>query len=110
MNLLLCSAVFFPMTCAVIGYVIGRKNKNVRDYFADIVTGAEFGLFLYLFINTVMNGSSQIEVEISGVCGFGLHFTLDGFRALYGTIAAFMWFMSTLFSKEYFAHYRNRNR
>lgn len=110
MNLLLCSAVFFPMTCAVIGYVIGRKNKNVRDYFADIVTGAEFGLFLYLFINTVMNGSSQVEVEVAGVCGFGLHFTLDGFRALYGTIAAFMWFMSTLFSKEYFAHYRNRNR
>ena len=68
MNLLLCSAVFFPMTCAVLGYVIGRKNKNVRDYFADIVTGAEFGLFLYLFINTVMNGSSQVEVEVAGVC------------------------------------------
>ncbi|MDE6740218.1 MAG: sodium:proton antiporter, partial [Lachnospiraceae bacterium] len=25
-------------------------------------------------------------------------------------VAAFMWFMSTLFSKEYLAHYRNRNR
>ena len=45
-----------------------------------------------------------------GVCGFGLHFALDGFRALYSAIAAFMWMMTTLFSGEYFAHYRNRNR
>ncbi|MDE7429630.1 MAG: sodium:proton antiporter, partial [Lachnospiraceae bacterium] len=29
---------------------------------------------------------------------------------IYGTIAAFMWFMTTLFSSEYFGHYRNRNR
>lgn len=110
MSLLLLSAVFFPMVAALIGYVIGRKKKSLRDYFADIVTGVEFGIFLYLFINTIVNGSSNTIVEVPGVCGFGLHFTLDGFRALYGTIAAFMWFMSTLFSKEYFAHYRNRNR
>ena len=29
---------------------------------------------------------------------------------MYGMIAAFMWFMSTLFSREYLSHYRNRNR
>ncbi|MDE7248571.1 MAG: sodium:proton antiporter, partial [Lachnospiraceae bacterium] len=40
----------------------------------------------------------------------GLYFTLDGFRALYGSIAAFMWLISTLFSKEYLRNYRNRNR
>ena len=39
-----------------------------------------------------------------------INFTLDGFRALYGTIAAFMWFMATLFSREYFKHYRSQNR
>ena len=55
-------------------------------------------------------GGSQPVIEIPYVCGMGLHFTLDGFRALYGTIAAFMWFMTTLFSREYFGHYRNRNR
>ncbi len=40
----------------------------------------------------------------------GLHFTLDGFRALYGLIAAFMWMVSTVFSREYFRHYRNRKQ
>ena len=40
----------------------------------------------------------------------GLHFTLDGFRVLYGLVAALMWMMTTLLSEEYFKHYRNRNR
>lgn len=110
MRILLLGAVFFPMIAAFVGYIIGRKNKQYRDYFADIVTGVEFGIFLYFFIRVAAGGSSGITAEIPNVCGMGLHFALDGFRALYGTIAAFMWFMSTLFSKEYFAHYRNRNR
>lgn len=110
MSLLLLSAVFFPMIAALIGYVTGRKKKSLRDYFADAVTGVEFGIFLYLFISTIINGSSNVIIEVPGICGLGLHFTMDGFRALYGAIAAFMWFMSTLFSKEYFIHYRNRNR
>ncbi len=110
MSLLLLSAVFFPIVSGFISYMIGRKMKSCRDYFADVVAGVEFGIFLYLFISTMVEGSSGTILEVPGICGFGLHFTLDGFRALYGTIAAFMWFMTTLFSKEYFAHYRNRNR
>ncbi|MCM1268417.1 MAG: hypothetical protein NC302_10975 [Bacteroidales bacterium] len=43
------------------------------------------------------------SLDIPYLCGMGLHFQADGFRALYGTIAAFMWFMSSLFSGEYFA-------
>ncbi|MCM1136363.1 MAG: sodium:proton antiporter [Clostridium sp.] len=110
MSLLLYSAVFFPMIAAVIGYVIGRKNKKMRNCFADVVIGMEFGLFLYLLIRHLITGSSYSIVGISGFCGMGIYFRLDGFRALYGAIAAFMWFMSTLFSEEYFSHYRNRNR
>lgn len=110
MRLMLYGAVFFPMAAAVAGYLIGRKNKNIRDYFADAVTGAEFGLFLFLFIRFLTEGGDQTVYEIPGVCGLGLHFTLDGFRVMYGTIASFMWFMSTLFSREYFTHHRNRNR
>ena len=110
MSFLLMSAVFFPMLSAVIGYIIGRKSKEIRNYFADAVTGIEFGLFLYLLIHLTVNGSSGGIVGIPKLCGMGIYFTLDGFRALYGLIAAYMWFMSTLFSREYFAHYRNRNR
>ncbi len=110
MSILLLCTVFFPMAAALVCYFIGRKNKNIRDYFADVVTGIEFSFFLFLCINMAAGGDNGVTAFVPGICGFGLHFTLDGFRALYGCIAAFMWFMSTVFSKEYFAHYRNRNR
>lgn len=69
------------------------------------MTGITFvlcGLLAVLMLTGRTNGSA---FEIPYVCGLGLHFQTDGFRALYGTIAAFMWFMSTLFSGEYFARH-----
>lgn len=114
-NLLLYTAVFGPMAAGILSYLLGRFQKDLRSRFAALVTGLTFGLFLYLFwqmLTSGQNGSSMLPVraDIPEICGMGLHFTLDGFRALYGMIAAFMWFMSTLFSREYLSHYRNRNR
>ena len=109
-SILIYSVIFGPMAAAVAGYIIGRYRKDARSRFADLVTGITFGIFLYLFIQTLTQGPSESLTEIPYLCGMGLHFTLDGFRAMYGMIAAFMWFMSTLFSKEYLSHYHNRNR
>ncbi len=111
MSILLYSAIFLPMAAAIPCYAVGRSHKAARDYLADIVTGITFIVCLCLAIQTITNRDvSGILVEIPYICGMGLHFTLDGFRGLYGAVAAFMWFMSTLFSREYFEHYRNRNR
>ena len=96
MELLIGSRIFFPMVSSVVGYLIGKSRKNMRDYFADAVTGIEFLIALYLLVG-VLNGGGGIFVAFPGICGMGLHFTLDGFRALYACIAAFMWFMTTLF-------------
>lgn len=114
-NLLLYTAVFGPMAAGILSYLLGRFQKDLRSRFANLVTGLTFGLFLYLFWQMLtfgQNGSAMLPVraDIPEICGMGLHFTLDGFRALYGMIAAFMWFMSTLFSREYLSHYHNRNR
>lgn len=101
--------VFIPMIAAILSYLLGRQNKKKRNLFANIITGVTFILCIssILMLNDIEPGSVY---TLPGVCGMGLHFTLDGFRAIYGTIAAFMWFMTTLFSGEYFSHYRNRNR
>ena len=48
--------------------------------------------------------------DIPGICGMGLHMQLDGFRILYSSIATFMWIVSTVFSLEYMAHYKNKTR
>lgn len=48
--------------------------------------------------------------EIINICGQGLFLKLDGFRLIYCCIALFMWSVSLLFSKEYFAHYSHKAR
>lgn len=105
--------VFFPMVSALVCYMIGKKDKKGRDYFADAATGMELAAFLLLFFLTKNGGGpayQDLMLEIPEVCGMGLHFVLDDFRMLYGGIAALLWFVSTLFSREYFTRYRNRNR
>lgn len=48
--------------------------------------------------------------EVFNICGQGLLLKLDGFRLIYSCIALFMWSVSLLFSKEYFAHYNHKGR
>lgn len=108
-NMFVAAVVFMPMAAAIISYMIGRVSKSGRDYFAWAVTGAELAVFIG-FLISYLNGNLNGSLAIPGFCYMGLYFTLDGFRVVYGLIAAFMWFMSTVFSHEYFAHYRNRNR
>ena len=86
MGVMLYVAVFFPMLSALVSYLLGRKRKELRDRFAFAVTGVEFGFFLWFLGNVLLNGSGKEIAELPGVCGMGLHLTMDGFRALYGTI------------------------
>lgn len=100
--------VFMPMVGAFVSYLIGRKNKKVRDYFVSGLTILEFVFAVLLVAADV--GHEGTMVYVPEICGMGLIFTVDGFRVLYAAIACFMWMCTSVFSKEYFAHYRNRNR
>lgn len=106
-RILLAVAVFFPMVAGIVSYLIGRKSKKLRDGAVSLAAILEFAVMVLI---VARHGALGASCTVPGVCGFGLHFTVDGFRALYGAIAAFMWMMTGLFSEEYFAHYRNRNR
>ena len=97
--------VFYPMAGALLTYLIGRKSKEGRNYFADFVVITEFLMLLYGAVR--LQGTTNI---LEGVCGMGLSYAMDGFRGIYGVVAAFMWMMTIVFSREYFGHYRNRNR
>ena len=107
-NYILAFLVFYPIVGAIISYIIGRFHKSARDYFADFIVVSEFALVLYLFGSFCAD--SPLVCSIEQFAGFGLHFTLDGFRSVYALVAALMWMMTTIFSKEYFKHYHNRNR
>ena len=107
-DFILLFLAFWPILGGFVSYLIGRKNKKMRDYFADFVGILEFVIFAYLFVKVA--GGAEYAFRLSDFCIRGLYLKLDGFRAIYGGIAALMWMMTTIFSREYFSHYRNRNR
>ncbi|MDO5564160.1 MAG: proton-conducting transporter membrane subunit [Eubacteriales bacterium] len=107
-NIILFIVSILPICGAFIGYLIGRKNKNIRDYFDWGVCIIEFILLLFLLIQG-LNGITM-ECFMPFICNRGLTFKLDGFRAIYIVICGLMWMMTTIFSKEYMEHYHNRNR
>ncbi len=108
MNMILAFLVFYPMIGALVSYIIGRFHKTARDYSADFVVISEFAVTLYLFCT--FDGSRILSFSIDSFAGLGIGFVLDGFRSVYTLTAALMWMMTTVFSKEYFKHYHNRNR
>ena len=107
-NIFLFLLVLLPIFGAGISYLIGRRNKAWRDYFACFVVLGVFAGILALLPSA--SNEHPPYFAWGGFAGFGLYFTLDGFRAIYAIITAFMWVATTLFSREYFADYRNRNR
>lgn len=105
---MLAFLVFYPMLGALVSYIIGRFHKTARDYFADFIVISEFALTLYLFCT--FDGGKIPVFAMDAFAGLGIGFVLDGFRSVYTLTAAVMWMMTTVFSKEYFKHYHNRNR
>ncbi len=92
--------VFLPFVMAAGAYPLGRKHEKIRDLLVLAFAGIELLLCCLLF------GRQGSGTEITGVLSMGLSFTVDGFRTVYALITAFMWFMTSVFSREYFAHER----
>ena len=107
-NMMLLFPALWPLAGAIISYLLGREDKERRNILVFLVTVVEFLVCLGLFIPVLFGNTYRFLAE--GICGMGLYLRLDGFSALYGLIAAFMWMMTTLFSREYMNPYRNRNR
>ena len=114
MNLILVSLVFYPFFGGILSYIVGRYREDYRNYLAEFAVISEFVLAVllaFLGLRGVGAGAeSMVQVFIPEICGFGLNFTLDGFRVIYSIVAALMWMMTTLLSREYFQHHENRNR
>lgn len=105
-NAVLLCLILLPMAGAFFTYLVGRRNKAARDYLANGIVVVEFLIALWLFAGY----SGELVFVLPEVCARGLYLKLDGFRSLYVLVAAFMWMMTTIFTKQYMAHYRNRNR
>lgn len=94
---------FGPMVMALLCYIAGRRSKALRDNLVALT-----GILVCAGCACLWNQRGSFTLD--GFCGLGLHLAVDGFRSLYALVASFMWMMTGIFSKEYFAHYHNRNR
>ena len=112
MSVFLAVLVFYPFLGALGAFITGGKNEKIRDYFSDFIVVSEFLLMLALFFLYAGRAGEEavLSCTVPAVCGFGLHFILDGFRLFYALIAALMWMMTTILSREYFTHHGNRTR
>lgn len=123
MESVLAVLVFFPFAAGILSYITGafclRRNggteerqETARDAVALTAAALEFALMLWLALTAV--GPAGVKREwtfvLPDVCGMSLGFTLDGFRAVYGCVASFMWMMSAFLSREYMERHKNRNR
>lgn len=91
--------VFSPIIISPAFYVLGRKNDKLRDNAVIVFT-------FFILALALMTAKFRTSLDIPGIFAYGLHFTVDGFRAVYSIVTAIMWAGTTLFAKEYFAHER----
>ncbi|MBR1586185.1 MAG: sodium:proton antiporter [Clostridia bacterium] len=96
--------LLLPLCGAVIAPLSGRKNGKVRELFVRLFTLAQLMLSLWLAYQAWQG--ADISLDAPGICGLGLHFRVDFFRAMYVLLASFMWACAAQFSPEYFAHHR----
>lgn len=108
MESLLFVVTVLPILGSLIQMFIYKKEDACKANVANTIVLLEMAACAYLFMCMTQNGSLYYALDY--VCGLGLSFKLDGFRAVYSLIAAFMWLMTTLFNKEYFHHYKNKTR
>lgn len=125
LGIALAALVFFPFIAGLASFGAGalclrKKEKsgvtggqeNLRDAVAIVSAVLEFAgmLLLAVTVCTQMGMSPQLTFVIPAVCGWALGFCLDGFRLIYGCVAAFMWMMAVIASREYMTGHKNRNR
>lgn len=97
-----------PVIGAVLTYMAGRKSRKVRDILVNAIAIAEFVLVLGLLAFYAAGNEACLVLE--NILGAGLTFELSGFGLIFACIAAYMWMMTTLFSRDYLSHSHNRNR
>lgn len=105
--------ILFPVAGAFVVWASDRQAvcsghgrwKDTRDYLAMGTGVLEFAVMLVF----AAKGMGSV-LRIPGICGLGISFCLDGFRSVYGIVAAFMWMMTLLFSREYLARERRLGR
>ncbi len=99
MEIILASLILLPILAAPALY-LAAKRTSAGFRLLSIIALAELVLTLVLFIP---DASVMISLP-------GLTLSCAGFHSLYAAVSAFAFFVSAVFSVEYFTHYKNHAR
>ena len=106
--MIMAGMLLLPLLGAVIAPLAGRRRGAARDFLLRLFTILELALAGCLMA-AAAKGETP-EMLLPGLCGMGLSFRVDFFRALYALLAAFMWAVAAQLSRQYFAHGENHGR
>ncbi len=93
---LLVFLVLFPILTSFAVFPLRKRDIRYRDWLIRLVPAVELACAFLLL-------PAPFSASLPGVCGLGLHFTNGSFRTLLVIITAFMWLMTAMSCKEYFA-------
>lgn len=91
--------LLFPALGGIIGFYLGKKNKETRNDWIDIVMLVELVMLVYLGYLIIGKGTA-VSLVLSDLLGLGLSLTMDAIRLLFCVIAAVVFGIITLFMKE----------
>lgn len=97
MNAILIMLIVFPAAVAPILYFVARRTRAGFPFTVAVAAVELAGTAALLF--------GDVTVSF-----LGLSLASDGFHSLYAVVTAFAFFVSALFSIEYFSHYKNHAR
>ncbi len=107
---LLFFLVFWPVFGAFAAWIADMFSEKLRDNAVTAVVAVEFAVMAGMLVGFFKDGRG-VSGSMAGFGGWGLNLELDGFRAVYATVAALMWLGTGLFSREYFSsHYKSLGR
>lgn len=96
MNIIFALLAFLPFFFAVTTFAAAKKNGKA---------GAALSAVFAIVILALAAVASIFGGETLKIPAMGLSFTMDGFRAIYAVVIAFMWAGAALLSPEYFSHH-----
>lgn len=107
---LLFFLVFWPVFGAFVSWLADMVSAKLRDNAVTAVVAVEFAVMVGMLTGFFQDGT-VVTGSMAGFGGWGLNLEMDGFRAVYGTVASLMWLGTGLFGREYFAsHYKSLGR
>ena len=102
-------ATLVPILAAIPLYFIGRRSPNLRDWCAQGVTGLTLVLVALMYPS--LRTHDLVGVSFPKILPpFGISFRVDMLGFLLALTAAGVWFLATVYSKDYMSHEGGGNR